>query len=280
MTSSTHYSMIKASATTAVMTKKKADKRIMAGFMLLSIFTFGALLWMSQPHAAELNLYAKNYKEQNDSHLKSAEANPDTKIFVSNHQDDDNISMLESGYDMMGSSGFDAGSVPAELALQHAKAIKADTVLVYSKYSAAKTPGSKLQFIKEAAKTNHEIDPKDLVSEPTQYHYYASYWAKLPMPLLGVHVIKLIKKTNVEDTDVANLSEEKGLKIIAVIKASPAAKANIVKGDTLLKIGDVDMEQPDDLFAAVKRYAGQTVVVELQHDDTEVKTSVALNALQ
>ncbi len=280
MTSSTHYSMTKAPVTAEVIANQKADKKIMAGFMLLSLFTFGALLLVTQPHAAELNLYAENYKEQNNSHLKSVEANPDTKIFVSNHKDDDNISMLENGYDMMGSSGFDAVNVPTELALQHAKAIKADTVLVYSKYGSAKTPGSKLQFIKEAAKTNHEVDPKDLVSEPTQYHYYASYWAKLPMPLLGVHVIKLIKRSSVEDADVANFSEEKGLKIIAVIKASPAAKANIVKGDTLLKIGDVDMVQPDDLFAAVKRYAGQTVAIELQHDDAEVKTLVALNARQ
>ena len=64
--------------------------------------------------AAE-NLYEKNYKEQNNSNLKSMQANPDTKMYVSNHFDDDNISMLESGYDMMGSSGFEAGSIAPDL---------------------------------------------------------------------------------------------------------------------------------------------------------------------
>ena len=72
------------------------------------------------------NLYEKNYKEQNNSNLQSMQANPDTKMYVSNHFDDDNISMLESGYDMMGSSGFEAGSIAPDLALEHAKSIKAD----------------------------------------------------------------------------------------------------------------------------------------------------------
>ena len=253
------------------------NKKRITAFLLLSLLSLGSLLVVTQSHADEVNLYAKNYKEQNAYHLKSLSANPDTKMLVSNHKDIDNISMLEGGYDMMGSSGFDATDVPADLALQHAKSIKADTVLVYSKYGSAKTNSSKIELIKEAAKKGGEIDAKDLVDEPTKYTYYASYWAKLPMPLLGVHVIKLKKQADPDDADAAKPLEEKGLKIIAVIQESPAAKANIVKGDTLLKIGDVALVKPDDLFAAVKRYQGQTVPVELQRGDAEVKTTVALN---
>ncbi|MFZ3087784.1 MAG: PDZ domain-containing protein, partial [Methylotenera sp.] len=143
------------------------------------------------------------------------------------------------------------------------------------KYESAATASSKLQLIKEAAKKGGEIDPNDLEEGPTQYQYFASYWAKLPMPLLGVHVIKL-KQMAVDDEPVV-LKEEPGLKIIAVIKESPAAKANIVKGDTLLKVGDVELAKADDLFAAVKRYAGQTVPVQLQRNGTDVLLSVALN---
>ncbi len=258
--------------------KVLSNKKITTGLLLLSLLGLGSLLIATQPHAAEVNLYAKNYKEQNAYHLKSLSANPDTKMLVSNHKDDDNISMLESGYDMMGSSGFDAADVPADMALQHAKSIKADTVLVYSKYGSAKTGSSKLALIKEAAKKGGEIDAKDLVEEPPKYEYYASYWAKLPMPLLGVHVIKLKKQVDPDDADTAKPVEEPGLKIIAVIQESPAAKAQIVKGDTLLKIGDVTLVNPDDLFAAVKRYAGQSVPVELQRGEDEVKTTVALNS--
>lgn len=255
-------------------------KKITTALMLFGLLSLGTAIIATQLHAAEtnvasVNLYAKNYREQNGYQLKSQNVSPDTKMFVSNHKDDDNISMLEKGYDMMGSSGFDAENVPADLALQHGKNIKADTVLVYSKYGSTKTPHGKMELIKEAAKNGGEIDAKDLVEEAIQYQYYASYWAKLPMPLLGVHVIKLVKAASNEDEQATG---DRGLKIIAVIQESPASKAGVVKGDNLLKIGDIELAKADDLFAAVKRYAGQTVAVEFLHNDSLVKATVALNS--
>ncbi|MSP86485.1 MAG: PDZ domain-containing protein [Methylotenera sp.] len=243
--------------------------------MLLVLLSLGALLLCSQLYAAEQNLYAKNYQAQNTSQLKSLSAQPDTKMYLSNHKGEDNISMLEDGYDMMGSTGFSGTFASVDGALQFGKTIKADKVLVYRKYGSAKTGSAKFEVIKQAAKTGGEIDEKDLVEDPTEYNYYASYWAKLPMPLLGVHVIKLVKAAS-DDGEVS--VEVRGLKIIAVIKDSPAAKANIVKGDTLLKIGDVSLVKADDLFAAVKRYAGQIVPIKLQHDGAEVNVNLALNS--
>lgn len=262
----------------AITAKPFTDKDSLRRLMLLSLLSLSVLIFANQLYAAEVNPYTANYKQQNTNQLKSLQANPEPEIFVSNHKADDNISMLENGYDMIGSSGFSATEASSDLALAHAKKIKADTVLVYRKYESAKTASSKLQLIKEAAKAGGEIDPNDLEEEPTQYQYYASYWAKLPMPLLGVHIIKL--KQKVEENAQEVVKEEPGLRIIAVIKASPAANANIVKGDTLLKIGEVALASADDLFAAVKRYAGQTVPVELQHNGVEVKTTVALNLRQ
>jgi hypothetical protein len=259
---------------TATATQLTALKIMMSGFLLISL---GALLFATQSHAAELNLYAKNYKEQNSNNLKSLEANPDTKMYVSNHKEDDNISMLENGYDMIGSSGFDGAAVPVEGALAQGRAVKADTVLVYSKYATTKTTTSKMQLVKEAAKKGGEIDPKDLVEEPTQHQYYASYWAKLPMPLLGVHIIKLKQKSR-DDDEVRVSKDEPGLKIIAVIKASPADTAHIVKGDVLLKIGDMELSKPDDLFAAVQRYAGQAVEVKVLREDASMNITVSLNS--
>lgn len=280
MVPSRHYSKNKNASANTMTVKTFNAKKITTALMLFGLLSLGTAIIATQLHAAEasvesVNLYAKNYKEQNGYQLKSQNVNPDTKMFVSNHKDVDNISMLEKGYDMMGSSGFDAANVPADLALQHGKNIKADTVLVYSKYGSAKTPASKLQFIKEAAKNGGEIDAKDLENEQIEYEYYASYWAKLPMPLLGVHVIKLVKAASNEDTEATG---DQGLKIIAVIQESPASKAGVVKGDNLLKIGDVELAKVDDLFAAVKRYAGQTVAVEFLHNDSLVKTTVALNS--
>ena len=215
-------------------------------------------------YAAE-NPYEKNYKAQNTGNLVSLQASPDTKILLSKHKDEDNISMLEDGFDMMGSSGFDAGNVLPELALQHAKAIKADTVLVYKKYGSAKTPVSKMQLIKEAAKKGGgEVDAKDIESaeDAPQYKYYASYWAKTPAPLLGVHIIKLA--TRDEETD--KVIEKKGLKVLAVIKDSPAAKAGLVRGDTLHKLADIELNKPEELSPLVRQFQGQNVVIDYERE--------------
>jgi len=239
--------------------------------MIKKILILGLMAFTMQLAQADENPYEKNYKAQNNGDLQSLQANPDTKMFVSNHKEDDNISMLENGYDMMGSSGFEAGDVSADLALQHAKSIKADTVLVYSKYASKKSSISKIEAIKRAAKTTGEVDESVLKQDEEQYKYYASYWAKLPMPLLGVHVIKL--KPAGEDT-----VPEDGLKVLAVIKDSPAAKANLLRGDVLRKIGDVELQKPEELSVAARQYQGKTVEIAYERSGEAAITKATLNS--
>ena len=228
--------------------------------MLASLLAIGTLFVATKLFAADTNLYEKNYKVQNTGNLISLQANPDTKMYVSNHKDEDNLSMLESGYDMMGSSGFEGNGVLPELALQHAKAIKADTVLIYKKYGSAKNSASKLELIREAAKKGGEIDDKDLKEEPIQFNYYASYWAKMPAPLLGVHIIKLASR----DSETEQVVEKKGLKVLAVVKDSPAAKAGLLSGDVLLKVSDVELNKPEELSPLVRKLQGQNVAIEYE----------------
>ena len=242
-------------------------------WMLASLLTVGTLLMATKLLAAE-NLYEKNYKAQSTGNLVSLQANPDTKVYVSNHKEDDNISMLENGYDMMGTTGFDAGEVSPDLALQHAKAIKADTVLVYSKYGSAMTAASKVGTYKEAAKKNGGvIDEKDLVEEDVQYKYYASYWAKLPTPMLGVHIVKLVRPSDDEDEN-AKKDEIKGLRVLAVIKGSPAEAAGIKRGDSLLKINEIELNKPEELSGVVRKLQGQKVAIAYEREG-EVKISQA-----
>ena len=262
----THHSLIKTPTNAKVLGASQAlnHKARSIKWMLVSLLTIGTLFMAGKLLAAE-NLFEKNYKAQNNGNLVSLQANPDTKMYVSNHNDEDNISMLENGYDMMGSSGFSSGEVPADLALQHAKAIKADTVLVYTKFGSAKTAASKIAVIKEAAKKNGGVvEDKDLKEDPTQYDYYASYWAKMPAPLLGVHIIKLVVVVEDEEEAAANKKINTGLKILAVIKDSPADKAGLKRGDTLYKIADVELNKPEELSPLVRKLQGQNVAIEYE----------------
>ena len=268
-----NHPLMKTSSTTNVLAVAQS-KKVAAKLMLVSLLAMGTLLLASKSFAADTNLYEKNYKVQNTGNLSSLQANPDTKIYVSNHNDEDNISMLESGYDMMGSSGFDGSDVLPELALQHAKAIKADTVLIYKKYGSAVNSASKLDLIREAAKKGGEIDDKDLKEESIQYKYYASYWAKLPAPLLGVHIIKLASR----DDETEQVVEKKGLKVLAVIKDSPAAKAGLLRGDVLTKIADVELSKPEEFSGIVRKFQGQNVAIEYERNEAKVATNALINS--
>ncbi len=271
--SGNNYPRNKVGASAKAIDLKKAKLK----WILISLLAMGTLLIATELFAAE-NPFEKNYKAQNNTNLVSLQAKPDTKMYVSNHKDDDNISMLENGFDMMGSSGFVTGEAPADLALQHAKIIKADTVLVYTKFGSAKTVASKIALIKEAAKKGGGVvEDKDLKEEPTQYDYYASYWAKLPAPLLGVHIIKLVLFAEDEEEAAANKKINTGLKILAVIKDSPAAKAGLKRGDTLYKIDNVELNKPEELSSAVQKHQGQNVAIEFERAGIKNTANAQIN---
>jgi len=232
---------------------------VRCAFIALSLLA----LLICQAAVAEENLYAKHYRAQNSNDLKSMQVNPDTQIFVSHHADDDNLSMLEKGYDLMGSSGFEGGDVSPQQALTHGKAIKADVVLVYSKYGSAKTADNRLGQLRDAVKKGTELTEADLQEGPTTYKYFASYWAKLPPPTLGVHVIKLKPK----EANASKPLDSHGIKILAVIKDSPAAMAGIQRGDNLIAINNSPVNEPEDLFRLVKQFKGTAVTVDVVRDE-------------
>lgn len=230
----------------------------------------GLSLSMQWAFAAD-NPYQQNYKPQNGN-VHSMQANPDTQMFAGTRKSEDNIRMLEDGYDLMGAAEFESPRVKPDLALQFGKAIKADRVLVYADLASQQMPINNLQLIKEAAKTTHEVDAEVLEQKKTEenYRYYASYWAKLPMPLLGVHVIKL--KPAGEDAQPLD-----GLKVVAVIKDSPAAKAGLQRGDVLRKLGDKEIQKPEELAVVVLQYQGKPVDMVFERDGEPQNAKVTLN---
>jgi hypothetical protein len=253
-------------------TVSKKLTKLKTNLMLLSLLSIGTFIFTQQLFAAD-NPYQENYKAQNTNQLKSANANPETKIEIKNQKitdnsiDVDNVRMLEDGYDMMGWSGFSANEAPADLALSHGRAVQADHVILYSKHE---------------AENNKSADIKSNPDAQDLHYFYASYWAKLPMPLLGVHVVKLRKLLTNQKAATASASEElpeePGLKVIAVIKSSPAAEANILRGDVLMKVGDAAVNQQEALVTAVKRYSGQSVPVVLIRNNKELTVTAKLNS--
>ncbi|MGV9665090.1 S1C family serine protease [Nocardia niigatensis] len=88
-------------------------------------------------------------------------------------------------------------------------------------------------------------------------------------PRLGVSA-----KTKIVANDVMS-----GAAVADVQAGSPAAKAGIVEGDVIVKVGDRDVSGPEELTVAVQQHEiGQTVTVRLIRDGREVDVPVTLES--
>jgi membrane-associated protease RseP (regulator of RpoE activity) len=156
--------------------------------------------------------------------------------------------------------------------------VHADLVLVYTTRSGEVPASVKLDRAraKQEKAQQEQINPdapKGTLKNFDQefYNYFASYWIKLPTPLLGVHV---------KQGDGEAGFPDKGLEVIAVIKGSPAAAAGLQKGDTLLRLGETELSKPELLTQAAQRYAGQKTEIVYSRLGAEQRQPVTLNARQ
>jgi hypothetical protein len=233
--------------------------------MFGSLIAFSSSGW-AQDEAAS-NPYSKNYVSRMQA-SKAATAGP-VKVFRGQDKVEDYQRLLEDGYDLLGYSSFEAPDVPPEQLTQHADRVHADIALVYTARS-GQTPAS-VKLDQARSKQNAETSvEKTKPADNKFYNYFASFWTKLPNPLLGVHVK--------QDQDEG--LPERGVEIIAVIKDSPAASAGLQKGDTLLRLGEVELSKPELLPQAAQRYAGQSVEVVFSRIGQEQRQTVTLNARQ
>ena len=213
---------------------------------------------------AEENLFEKNYVLQSPEGFKSFEQMPDTKIMRGWDKDTDNVMMLENGYDFMGFSGFVSTNIPPSVALEHGQKIKADLILIYdrqinegdraSQFKKARRKAIEEKRVKDFGKvTEIEITEDDLVDPNVMYDFYASYWVKLPKPTFGTHFIELGKGENRENAE--------GVQVIAVIKGSAAAKAGILRNDSITSINGQKVTTPDELISLIRKNKGSDIDV-------------------
>jgi len=231
---------------------------------------------LSNLHAE--NVFEKNYKQQGDKNLRSLQAEPSTEIYRGWDKDKDNILMLEEGYDLMGFSSFAGPYVPPSGALEYGKQIKADTMLVYDRQINEATRATVINKArKNLAKKKFDEDGKieeiiinedDLADPDVMYDFYVSYWAKLPKPLFGTHLISFSENDE--------RGSEGGLFVIAVIKESAAANAGILRQDRIMKINGIELNTPEEFIKELIKNRGQTVVIDYKRSGELKNISVQL----
>ena len=237
------------------------------------------LFFVSNFALSNENIFEKNYQRQSPEGFKSFSKNPTTKIMRGWEQKTDNIKMLEDGYDLMGHSNFTGPNTSPNIALEHAKSIMADMVLIYDRQinnsdrstiiKKAREKARKANQIKKVGNlTEIAINEDDLVDKTVKYEVNATYWVKLPKPSFGTHFIKLKSKNDKEAI--------KGVKVIAVVKGSPAEIAGILRNDNIISISEDSINNPEELISAIRKNKGKLIEVGYIRNGKKFKVNAKL----
>jgi hypothetical protein len=222
-------------------------------------------------------------------------SNDEPRLTRGSNPDDDFINMLESGYSCIGYSSFNAGNVSDYGAISQAKQVHAEIVLYYSKYSntvsgslpltvpntqtSSTTYGGSVygnrgysgRYSGTATTKTYGSDTVYVPYSVNRYDYFASYWVKDSPPIFGTHVRDLTPELR------RKIGSNKGLLIIAVINGSPAFNADILGGDILKTIDDIEIFNIENFQEALERYAGREVFVTIFREDKEIVKKIKLN---
>ena len=221
---------------------------------------FGFLMMLAESCIAQ-DFYGDSFVASKKSNAKYIAPQNPPQIFVGKDRIKDKQRMEELGFELIGYSDFQASGVPPDAVMPQAKSVQADTVLLYSE-RASNTPASvRMQKLKEAKSAEKTSLDSGLI-----YRYFASFWAKIAKPSLGVHV----KVPNQEDAS-------QGLEVLVVLENSRAKAMGLMKGDILLSLGDQPLDNVEHLSQALKQYAGQTVALVYTRNNMRFDEKISLD---
>lgn len=216
------------------------------------------------------------------------------KLFQGSNPEIDHQHMLEDGYNFIGFSSFNGGNVNVSDALTQAKAIYAEIVLTYSKYTDTRSGVAPLMlpdtrtstttlsgstygsggygsFYGSANTTTYGTQTTYIPYSIDRYDYLATYWIKMKPLILGVRAQDLTPEIR------QSIGSNKGVLVNAVVKNSPAFRADILKGDILRKINEVELYDAKSFHNMIENFAGQKVVVEILRDGKEIQKEIQLD---
>lgn len=201
------------------------------------------------------------------------------------------VGMCEQGYILVGQSSFNGGVVSKSKALDEAKKIGASVVLFYSQYT--NTENSQIPLILPSTQTSDTsaygmIGSRPIFGQSTtstygtqtiyiphtvqRYNYLATFWKKNAKPLETG--LRLHGMTSQERREIGG---NIGFKVTCVITGSPAFYANVLRGDVIERMGDIDLRVKSDLRRAAVKYKGASTTILLWHDGKTTVKHIKLN---
>lgn len=234
------------------------------------------------------NLYHEHYlslldRRNQDEASRILPARVPPKVVSSRNLKEDSLRMREDGYLLVGHSSFNSTYLDEGQALDQARKVGAEVVLVNQRYINTVTqsvpmsqwvPGQQenhqeTTVIQQGAATPTIIQRQSstqlegqyqttYVDENVDYYEYdATFWAPSKQSPIGVLVKPL------DGASRSLVGSNKGVRVRAVVKDSPAYEADILRDDILVSLGEDLIRDPNQFFQLVKDAQGQEVPIQL-----------------
>ncbi len=178
-----------------------------------------------------------------------------------NNQGNDHLNMLEQGYIMIGYSSFvkndnalRGANFDENQVLSQAKKIYSSVVLLYANMMQPMYLGLQGNLIPF-----------------NRNRYLATYYIKTKAPIFGVYILDLSPEVR------QKIGSNNGVIVYVVVKDSPAFLADILKGDIIRKIGDVDIIDVRSFQEVFRHYIGKKVNVLILREGQEINKQIQLN---
>jgi hypothetical protein len=228
------------------------------------------------------------------------------KIYSGSNVDADVQKMLEEGFWLLGYSSFNAGNVNERQLIAKAKDVKAEVVVFYSQYTntisgsvpltlpdnktiTTNTSGSAYgsgnvygyggsayysgsgSYYGNSNTTVYGTKTTYIPYSQNRYDYLATYWIKMKKPILGVYANDLPSEIR------EKIGSNKGVIISAVVRKSPAFMADILRGDIIRKVNDLEITDAITFHESLPQFADQMVSIEILRDGKSIIKEVKLN---
>jgi membrane-associated protease RseP (regulator of RpoE activity) len=112
--------------------------------------------------------------------------------------------------------------------------------------------------------------PRTVEESYVRYDQLAMFWAKAKPRRLGVDLRDL------DDDDRMRLGGNRGMRVDAVVKGSPAFLGDMLRGDIVTAIDDVPIRQESDVTAFLAQHSGKEVSVHVVRRDEKMTLRVRL----
>jgi hypothetical protein len=179
---------------------------------------------------------------------------------------EDVASEATNGYELVGYSAFNGPEASKIAENAQAKQVGATIVIYGAKYVETVNTGA----IGSTTFTKYGAFSLAIPTSVRKYDQISLFFVKAPRIGLGTYMQAL------KSEEHAKIGTNKGMRIMATVKGSPAFNADVLPGDILLAINDKPVFDGDSLHSAAEAAYGSQAKLSLLRDGQPVEKTVAL----